>query len=202
MLSSLVPSWGFFPDLFPPQKTYQSELMSPVPWSLLLGTHPSLCVHVSTSLCACGDTMCPENLCLCICVKSQHRSLYPDFKIKMSHMLQLVTPTLLVLLEIYTTICILNYSFTNKTDDNLSSISEKIPLSIKWNRVCESVPFFPPHDRIWGRYYLLFLCALHYFFIFNMASGKRNPFFRVKDYLFSTTKTLIVPIQFFISSNF
>ena len=62
----------------------------------------------------------------------QHRSLYPDFKIKMSHMLQLVTPILLVLLEMYTTtICILNYSFINKTDDSISSISEKIPPSIK-----------------------------------------------------------------------
>lgn len=34
-----------------------------------------------------------------------------------------------------------------------------------------------------------------------MASGKRSPFFRAKDYLFSTTKTLIIPIQLFISST-
>ena len=40
------------------------------------------------------------------------------------------------------------------------------------------------------------------FFYFHMASGKRSPFFRAKDYLFSTTKTLIVPTQLFISSNF
>lgn len=82
---------------------------------------------------------------LSVTLEFQHRNLYPDFKIKMSHMLQLVTPTLLVLLEMYTTtICILNYSSINKTNDSLSSISEKILLSIKWNRVC----VFPPHTHM------------------------------------------------------
>lgn len=68
MLSSLVASWGFFPELFPHQRTHQSELMPPAPWSRLLGTHPSLCVHVSAPLCVYGGTMRRENLCLCICV--------------------------------------------------------------------------------------------------------------------------------------